>query len=177
MIATFGGLTVVLTYLIGREVGGWKLGALGAALLATLPQHIVVNSHVAWQNSTTPFYSTLAAYTLLRALRAFPKPDSSRVPRWARWLLLAGFVFGLMLQTHIGTVVLAPALAGAVLLALWFSADRRASFRRFFASPWPYLTLLLVPLAYSPVIIDNAQERLGGLLAGAGPRLRLRPGP
>ena len=77
VIATFGGLTVVLTYLFGRELGGWKVGALAAALLATLPQHIVVNSHVAWQNSTTPFYSTLAAYALLRALRAFREPDAA----------------------------------------------------------------------------------------------------
>ncbi|MFN8538186.1 MAG: glycosyltransferase family 39 protein [Thermomicrobiales bacterium] len=113
VIATFGSLTVVLTYLVGRELGGWKVGALGAALLATLPQHIVVNSHVAWQNSTTPFYSTLAAYAVLRAVRALRDESAGRVvPRWARWLLLGGFVFGLVLQTHIGTVVLGPAFAG-----------------------------------------------------------------
>ncbi|MFN8516780.1 MAG: glycosyltransferase family 39 protein [Chloroflexia bacterium] len=102
LVCIIGGLTVVLTYFVGREVGGWKVGALGAALLATLPQHIVVNSHVAWQNSTTPFYSTLAAYAVLRAVRAFPEADASRVPRWARWLLLGGFVFGLLLQKHFG---------------------------------------------------------------------------
>ncbi|MFN8538188.1 MAG: glycosyltransferase family 39 protein [Thermomicrobiales bacterium] len=112
LVCIIGGLTVVLTYFVGREVGGWKVGALGAALLATLPQHIVVNSHVAWQNSTTPFYSTLAAYAVLRAVRAFPEADASRVPRWARWLLLGGFVFGLMFHPHIGRVVLAPALGG-----------------------------------------------------------------
>src|SRR3954454_4931341 len=45
IVCVIGALTVVLTYLIGREVAGWRVGALGAALLATLPQHIVVNSH------------------------------------------------------------------------------------------------------------------------------------
>ena len=127
VIATFGSLTVVLTYLVGREVGGWKVGALGAALLATLPQHIVVNSHVAWQNSTTPFYSTLAAYAVLRAVRAFPEVDASRVPRWAWWLLLGGFVFGLMLQTHIGTVVLAPAFAAVAAWGIWGAAPSPAA--------------------------------------------------
>ena len=167
VIATFSRLTVVLTYLIGRELSGWKLGACrcpaghpAAAHRGQQPRRLA-ERHDA-------FYSTLAAYALLRALRAFPEPDPSRVPRWARWLMLAGFVFGLMLHTHIGTVVLAPALAGAVLLALCFSADRRAAFRRFFVSPWPYLTVLLVPLAYSPVIIDNARSGWAGYWRAQG---------
>jgi hypothetical protein len=204
---------------------------LGAALLATLPQHIVVNSHVAWQNSTTPFYSTLAAYAVLRAVRALGDERPGRlVPRWARWLLLGGLVFGLMLQTHVGTIVLAPAFAAVVAWGIWgddpspaaaaappplmrrgdghwergwrlwewvpsrrspgdeISELRvpaaaggapdesgsgsvpaaRAVWRRVVLSPWPWLAMALVPLAYSPVIIDNARSGWAGYWRAQG---------
>jgi hypothetical protein len=45
-------------------------GLIGAGLLATAPQHIIVNSHIAWQNSTTPFYATLTFLALTLYLNA-----------------------------------------------------------------------------------------------------------
>ena len=183
LICLIGGLTVVLTYLLGRELGGWRVGALGAALLATLPQHIVVNSHIAWQNSTTPFYSTLCAYAVLRAVRALPTVQPRiLVPYWARWLLLAGFVFGLLLQTHIGTLVLAPAFAATFAWGLR-PASRPVTtdeplaaltepvappWRRVLRSPWPYLAGLLAVVAYSPVLIDNSRSGWVGFSRAQG---------
>ncbi len=199
IVCVIGALTVVLTYLIGRELAlgrelpGWRVGALGAALLATLPQHIVVNSHVAWANSTTPFYAALCYWTLLRAIRALsgavggreaggatvlatdhPRTPASLPPAgrgslaflpppWARWLLCCGACFGLMLQTHVGTIVLAPALAGTWLLAL-----RRARAWSRLRSPWPYLGVAAALVAYSPVIIDNLRHGLAGYYRARG---------
>lgn len=181
IVCVFGALTVVLTYLIGRELGGWRVGALAAALLATLPQHIVVNSHVAWANSTTPFYAAVCFWAVLRACKALGTvPDgrgatvgaaasgpaaapAPRVGRVARYLLLAGFAFGLMMQTHVGTVVLAPALAGTFLVALW-----RARAWRVLRSPWIYLSAAAAALAYSPVIIDNLRNGLAGFYRARG---------
>ena len=118
IVMVIGALTVVATYLLGRELAGRGVGALGAALLATAPQHVIVNSHVAWQNSTTPLYSTLCCWALARALRRADLPGG-RWARGGRWLVLAGGLYGLVLQTHPGTILLAPALAGTVLYHCW----------------------------------------------------------
>jgi len=179
LVCVIGALTVVLTYLVGREIGGWRLGLLSGLVLATLPQHIVVNSHVAWANSTTPFYATLCFYTVLRAVRALREGRNTAAiaaqngtsgthapPRLAaalRWLCLCGFCVGLMLQTHIGTIVLAPALAGTLLFALW-----RGRSWRLLRSPWLYLTPLAAIVAYSPVLIDNAMNGLAGFKRAQG---------
>ncbi|HET8628331.1 MAG TPA: glycosyltransferase family 39 protein [Thermomicrobiales bacterium] len=150
-----GALTVGATYLLGRELAGRGAGLLAAALLLTSPQHIVVNSHVAWQNATTPFYSTLCCWALARALR---EPAEIGAGRGGRWLVAAGFLYGLTVQTHVGTLVLAPALAAAALLAL---AARRAwgILRR----PWPYAAVGAALPAYGPVLAYNLTHGLAGV--------------
>jgi hypothetical protein len=165
LVCIIGGLTVVTTYLVGREIGGWRLGALGAAFLATLPQHIVVNSHVAWENSTTPFYATLVFYTLLRAIRALPGEDAParRYTPAAHWLIACGFCGGLMLQTHVGTVVLAPALALALIFAL-----RRERAWVLLRSPWLYASPVAAVLAYAPVLIANVSDGMSGFRRAQG---------
>ena len=118
LVLIIGALTVVLTYLLGRELAGPKVGQLAALLLATSPQHIVVNSHVAWQNSTTPLYSTLSLWALARALRLADRGRGA----WGRggpWLLLSGLGYGIALGTHLGLAALAPALVGTVAYFLW----------------------------------------------------------
>jgi hypothetical protein len=59
VIMVFGAFTVLATYLLGRELAGRAVGVVAAALLLTSPQHILVNSHISWQHSTMPLYSTL----------------------------------------------------------------------------------------------------------------------
>jgi 4-amino-4-deoxy-L-arabinose transferase-like glycosyltransferase len=168
-----GALTVGVTYLLGRELAGRWVGALGAALLATNPQHIVVNSHVAWQNSTTPFYSTLCCWALVRALNFVTRSTEglsasvggargTAQGAWdqgGRWLVLSGLCYGLTLQTHVGTVVLAPALAATV----GYVVIRRRAWR-FLRSPWPYAAVLAAIVGYAPVLIYNATHRLAGVV-------------
>lgn len=172
IVMVFGALTVSLTYLLGRSVAGRAVGLLGAALLATAPQHIIVNSHVAWQNSTTPFYATLTFLALTSYLRWATARDAAGVAgaghrggdlRWWRpspalWLPLAGFCYGLTLHTHVGTIVLAPALALTFLLTIG-----RARAWWVFRTPWPWLAPIAGLIAYSPVIIYNLLNKLAGV--------------
>ena len=186
IVMVFGALTVALTYLLGRALAGRVVGLIGAGLLATAPQHIIVNSHIAWQNSTTPFYATLTFLALTLYLNAergtrnaelrpvgsrgvvptiepkysaaAPAATGFRVPRSAFWLLLAGFCYGLTLHTHPGTIVLAPALALTFLLVVW-----RARAWRVLRTPWPWLAPVAGVVAYSPVLIYNLTNNLAGV--------------
>ena len=164
VVLVFGALTVVATYPLGRELAGRGAGLLGAALLLTAPQHIVVNSHVAWQNSTTPLYTTLCGWALLRGLRlwraevAAPSP-ARRGARAGRWLVASGALYGLALQTHIGVIVLLPALLAAFLHGL-----RAARGWRLLRGPWPYAATAAALAAYSPVIAYNLATGFSGVV-------------
>ena len=171
IVMVCGALTVVLTYLLGRALANRAVGLVGAGLLATAPQHIIINSHVAWQNSTTPFYATLTflalALYLNRVVRWTRSVEAGAESRTSRpltfrgggyWLPLAGFCYGLVLHTHVGTIVLAPALGLTVLLVVW-----RAKAWQVFRTPWPWLAPVMGLIAYSPVLIYNLMNGLAGL--------------
>jgi 4-amino-4-deoxy-L-arabinose transferase-like glycosyltransferase len=64
-----GALTIVPTYLLGREVGGRGGGVIAAAFLATSGAHTVVTSHVPLSHSLTPLVSTTALWLVARAAR------------------------------------------------------------------------------------------------------------
>jgi len=149
IVLVIGVLTIIVTYWLGRELGGQSVGLVAAALLATAPQHIIVNSHVAWQNATTPFYAALCCWALVRGLHT--KRDS--------YLLASGGLFGLTMQTHPGAIVLLPALVAAFAAALW-ARRSWALLRR----PWPYLAVLAALITYSPVLIYNARTHLSGIV-------------
>lgn len=171
IVMVFGALTVVLTYLLGRALANRAVGLIGAGLLATAPQHIIVNSHVAWQNSTTPFYATLTFLALTLYLNGVVRSARSVAPgaeslsggpltfrSGGYWLLLAGFCYGLVLHTHVGTIVLAPALGLTVLLVA-----SRARAWRIFRTPWPWLAPIMGLIVYSPVVIYNLMNELAGV--------------
>ncbi|MHB8645286.1 MAG: ArnT family glycosyltransferase [Thermomicrobiales bacterium] len=149
IVLVIGVLTVVVTYWLGRELGGQSVGLVAGALLATAPQHIIVNSHVAWQNATTPFYAALCCWALVRGLHT----------RRGGYLLASGGLFGLTLQTHPGTIVLLPALLATFATAL--GARRSWALLR---RPWPYFAVLAALITYSPVLIYNARTHLSGIV-------------
>jgi 4-amino-4-deoxy-L-arabinose transferase-like glycosyltransferase len=131
-------LTVAATYWLARELKlGRTAAGLAAGFLAASAAHVVVGSHVAWSNCTTPLYTTLAAACVAAALR---RDDP-------RWLPAAGLAGGLALQTH--PTALPPLLA----LAAWglWGAARRGWLRR----SWPWLGLAAFLVAYSPLIVFN----------------------
>jgi 4-amino-4-deoxy-L-arabinose transferase-like glycosyltransferase len=113
-------LTVPLVYVLTRELcrplGRRRIeesflmprlaGLIAAGLVATSAAHIVVTSHVARPDSFTPLLVLALLYAVERALNT----------RNGRWLLAAGALFGLALQTS-GLVL--AILPGLVLASWW----------------------------------------------------------
>ncbi len=158
-----GALTVGLTYWLATSLSAAarapaKAGAarpvtardraaghMAAGLYAVSFIPVVVNSHIAWSNATTPFWTTLA-------LLALGVADRRAEPRW---LALAGMLLGLALQSHPSAL---PIAAGG---ALFVVLRRRAWLR----TPWPWVGLALAVLFTANLLLYNAQTD-GGSLAG-----------
>jgi hypothetical protein len=140
-----GGMTVGLTFLLGQEIARsvgsrsdrW-VGILAALMLTVAGVHVIVNSHVAWSHSVTPFYTTLGLWLVLRSART-----------GEAWLMApAGLAFGCALQTHLLAGMFIPAVAGFVVWkARWLLRSR-----------WTYVGIGLFLLAYSSVIVYNVQN-------------------
>jgi hypothetical protein len=177
IVCVTGALTVAFTYLLGRELAGRLVGLLAAALLLTLPQHILVNSHVAWQNSTTPLYTTVALWAFTKSVVRSPwsvensvegehhrfSPNRLRTTDYGLrtslpWLILAGFAFGLALETHPGVIVLAPALVLAFGWQLW-----RARAWGVLRSAGPWAGLVAVLVGVGPLLFYNLTRGLVGV--------------
>jgi 4-amino-4-deoxy-L-arabinose transferase-like glycosyltransferase len=165
-----GSLTVVLTYALARveswklEVGSWKFeqpptsnlqsltsGLIAAGLMTTAFVPVVINSHIAWSNCSTPFFVTLALLALALADRRQSGP----------WLALAGLLLGVAVQTHPSALVVIPGLV------VWFLSGKHR--RAWLRTPWPYLAVALALLAYSNIIWYNLQTGFGSI-AGAQKR-------
>lgn len=138
LVWAIGALTVVPTYLLGRELGGRIVGLLAASLLATAGAHVVVSSHVVLSHSLTPLCSTFTLWLLARSL----------VRHSGRSLALAGLGAGISLQTH-PTVL--PLLAGSAVAVLLV----RPAWLR---TRWPYLALALVVVGYSTLLAYHIQS-------------------
>lgn len=96
---------------------------------------VVVNSHIAWSNATTPFWTTLALLVLSEAVRR-DRPS---------FLIAAGALAGLAVQTHPTAAIY---LIGG---ALWLVFTRPAWLR----SRWAWLAVLVALLAVSNLIGYN----------------------
>jgi 4-amino-4-deoxy-L-arabinose transferase-like glycosyltransferase len=143
-----GVLTVGLTYVLGRSMGGRWAGVIAGILLAFSPIHTVVNSHIPWSNATTPFFFTLAIIVLHAAGRRHHGP----------LLVLGGLLFGLALQSHISLLAVIPGLL------VWFLARR--DIRTWMREPWPYLAAGAALLGYANMIVYSLTTG-GGALADA----------
>ena len=132
-----GGLTVIPTYLLGRELAGRAGGLFAGALLATAGAHIVVTSHVPLSHSLTPLGSTVTLWLLARAV----------VRRNGSSLAMAGLGAGFTLQTH-PTVF--PLLAGSAVAALLVHPA-------WLRTRWPYLAMALVVLGYGTLLAYHIQ--------------------
>lgn len=123
-------------------------GLLAAGLMAVSFVPVVVNSHIAWSNSTTPFWTTLLLLWLVEAVRR-DRP---------RRLLVAGLLAGLAQQTHPSVLAI---LIGA---AAWTVGLRPAWLR----TRWPLLAALLALLALSNLLAYNLQSRGGSARMAEG---------
>jgi 4-amino-4-deoxy-L-arabinose transferase-like glycosyltransferase len=145
LVATvLAAVTVGLTYLIGREITSRLAALIGAALMLTSGAHIIITSHTARSNSTTPLLLLLVVWTLLRAIR---RNDG-------RYLVAVGFLFALALQSHISVVAFAPGLAVALLVGR----------PRLLISPWIAAALGAAILGYGNMILWNVQNGFYSLI-------------
>ena len=172
VMAIQAALTVPLVYVLTRELcrplGRRRLeeafvmprlaGLIAAGLLATSAAHVVVTSHVARAESFTPLLVVGVLYSVERALNG----------RNGRWLLLAGALFGLAVQTSTLVLAILPGLV----LAIWWRGRALA------LSGWAALAVLAFAGTYAGSLAALLQQgSLSGLLttggrlaAGAGPR-------
>ncbi len=131
-----GTLTVGATYLLGRLVAGRWAGMLAGLLLASAFGHVVLLSHVAWANHSTPLWTTLAVACLYLDRR----PSGV-------WLVAAAIAWGLALSSHPSAIL---PFAGAV--AWWLtSSSPRPQLRR--PATWLAVAALLAVL--SPLLVHN----------------------
>lgn len=93
-VAVTSAITVWLVFLLGRRLYGLGVGLLAAGFLLTNGMHVMV-SHMAWANSTTPFFFCLA---LLATVTAEQKGSGP-------WLAASAFLWALTLQTHSSVIV------------------------------------------------------------------------
>lgn len=136
-----GSLTVIPTYLLGREVGGRAAGVVAGTFLATSGAHTVVSSHVALSHSVTPLVATAALWLVARAV--------NRASGWGRTLAWGGLLAGLALQTH---PTAAPLLVGAGLGAVLV----RPGWLR---TRWLPVAAGMVLLGYSTLLIYHVTSR------------------
>jgi hypothetical protein len=149
--AVLGALTVGATYLLGRALVDRRTGLVAALAVATAFAPVVLLSHVAWSNHSTPLWVLLAALATWRGRRPGRRGDLS--------LLAAGVLWGLALQSH--PSALAP-LLGAV--GWWLAgADRRRRLRQ----PGPWLALAGCLATLSPMLLHNLRAP-GASLGEAG---------
>ena len=158
-----GALAVVLTYWWAREMGRRGPALLAAGLMLTSPMHIVIGSHVAWMNCTTPVFCLLMWIAFYRGI----------VNDSGLGLALSGFFAGIALQTHPIIALLFPGMI------IWYFLEQKKKGRPLTAwlrRPSVYVALALFLLTYGNIIWYNAQGRLH-ILAAAQRRDTMHQAP
>jgi hypothetical protein len=138
-----GALTVVPSFLLGREIAGPNVGIIAGLLVATGSAHIAVNSHIAWSNCLTPLFTTACFWLLARSERR----------RSGLALAGAGLIFGLALQTHPAVVAFAPSIA---VFVLWRC-------RRAVSWVWMALAAAAFLVGYANMVAYNVSTNLDSL--------------
>ncbi len=173
VVFLFGCATVPLVALLGTRMVDRRVGLAAGALLATAPVHVIVNSHLAWQNATTPLYTTACALAALNGVAAWRAGRTGWLP-----LLLAGGLLGLAVQSHPGTLLFAPALSITLLWELgraWWvarAAHRAGAARIPIGRICGALVLASATalLAYAPVLAHNVRHGFDGVATVRGQR-------
>lgn len=141
LMLVFGATTVGLGFLIGREAGGIRVGLLAALMLAVSGAS-VIDSHMAFSNGLTPLFVALAGLFSLYGDKRHPV-----------WLIPAGFIWALALQTDSSVL--------AVLIPLFFYLLLTAPKRN--RIPQTALALGAFFFGYLNMIIYNIETHMGSL--------------
>ncbi|GEM_PF-7069239 len=107
----FGLLTVLLTFLLGKDLFDRSTGCLAAIFMSVAFYHVVFTSHFPWSNNLTPFFTTAFLFSLHHLMRA---PNRSNGVLWS---IPCGLSYGLGLQSHPEVSVLFPVIPLAFILS------------------------------------------------------------
>jgi 4-amino-4-deoxy-L-arabinose transferase-like glycosyltransferase len=105
--ALFGITTILLLYVIGKEVFDARVGLLAAAMFTFCPQALIWAKYL-WHPQQTQFFALLTSYLFYRAIRSTPISP--------HWLYLATFTYLLTYLSWEGTGFLLPALGVGLLV-------------------------------------------------------------
>ena len=125
---------------------------LAGALVATSFPLILINSHLAWSNGLTPLFTTLALGATWWAVR------SAR----GGWLVTAGLLWALALQTHPSVVALLPGVLG---WTLW-----QPQGRAWLRTRWAWLAVAAFGLGYSNMLWFNLTQAGASVVEASNPR-------
>jgi 4-amino-4-deoxy-L-arabinose transferase-like glycosyltransferase len=160
VVMVMGALTVGLTYLLARAFGLGRLwAALVGLLMAANLHHILINSHYAGTTYILPFFSTAFFSALVWAV----KRESGG------WLVAAGALLGLAMQTNPIPALMLPGVA------VWFLMQRQRAIS--LRTRWPYLAAIAFLIAYAPVIAYNLQTGVVGIQEAGARSYLWQPSP
>lgn len=131
MVAIFSLITIYLIYRIGRDYFHPIVG-LVAALTYSVARLTVIYGRSSWNPNVVPFFAGLLIFSVLKTI----------VNKQYKFLYLAGFCLGILIQLHYVTFMFLPILAA---IYLWFKPK----------IPLKYYLLMLFffLMAYSPFIL------------------------
>jgi hypothetical protein len=137
--ALAGAVTVFLTGLVAREMGGGKYAQASAAIASGIGVVALAMHTVFSMNALDILLWTLAYWVLIRLIR-------TRDPR--HWILL-GVVLGLGLLNKIGVLWFGAGIALGLLLT---------PLRSWLKTPWPYAAGVIAMLFFLPYLVWNLQH-------------------
>lgn len=140
-VAFTSAFTVVLLYYLGKLLGNQWTGIIASGLLLTNGMHILV-THMAWSNCTTPFFFSLA-------LLATVKAENLKSGVWLVW---AGFLWSITLQTH-SSVIIYILVVSCYILTPYFRKKTKIKSKYYFFSMLAFLG------GYSNMIYYNLISR------------------
>lgn len=109
MVATFGILTIILVWWVGREWFGKVAGLIAAGLYAIAPT-VIIFSKSSWNPNIMPFFALATIYSIWKVWQK----------REYKWLLVAGISYAFVLQSHYLGLLISP-----VLFVFWLLSFRK----------------------------------------------------
>lgn len=133
-IAVLSLVTIVFIYLVGKEWFSGKAGLIAAFLYSISPT-VIIYSRSSWNPNIMPFFALLSVYSIWRV---FKKNEHY-------WLIVLGFSYAAVLQSHYLGLLLAPTL-----LVIWalsfYITDKRREFIKNSVLGGAVFSLLMSPL-------------------------------
>ena len=152
--AALAGVVAWLAWGMARPPMPYSLfpSILAGSLVATSFPLILVNSHLAWSNGLTPLFTTLALGATWWAVRAGR----------GGWLVAAGLLWALALQTHPSVVAFLPGVLG---WTLW-----QPQGRAWLRTRWAWLTVAAFGLGYGNMLWFNVAQAGASVVEASNPR-------